>query len=84
MAVALDFDASCRVLYAKRQGVHLVGSSFETPHDDGIILSKDAEGNVAGVTILVGNAELADWETHLDRELIPEDLRTALDAWFRG
>lgn len=70
------------VLYALRSGVH-VAKSRTAPEDDYLILNMDTVGNIVGVQLIcAATMPVSFWKDHPDREIVPQDLLTALDTWI--
>jgi hypothetical protein len=53
------------------------------PHDDEIIFGYTSEGVIEGLTILSAfERSPVQWDTHPDRQLIPDGLKSVVDRWF--
>ena len=79
--IEVEWDDLADVLYVGPSSC--IASSRESPSDYGMIFDLDGRGHVVALRLL-GVSELSRswWGSHPDVDMVPSDLRIAVDAWL--
>lgn len=80
--VRLKHDDQHDVLYARRDGAR-IAKSREAPGDGYLILNLDEQGSIVGVQFMFPtDLSAEEWAGHPDRQSLPHDIDSVLNAWF--
>lgn len=81
MPLTITHDAALDVLYVKLEGAR-IATSREAPSYDYLILNEDSEGLVVGVQIILASECADSWRGHLDKDILPSELSSAIENWI--
>jgi hypothetical protein len=77
----VDHDVQMDVLYVRRDDARIFASE-SSKNDWGLILGRNAEGTIVGVTWIEAKGLASHWPKHPDRAAVPEDILRAIDEWY--
>jgi uncharacterized protein YuzE len=82
-SVRITLDEENDVLYVRVGDPVALGISRLAPHDPELVLNTSSTGDVIGIQLL-GAMQLVGggWRAHPDRDLLPTELRDAVDGWM--